>query len=152
MNCRESILAQLKDKELGEKDLITLLPDFSAGEIKYYFATLIAEGTIVSRQVNGVIHVSLHDKEEKNYIVCLSLQMARFSPNNVSEGSINKICCKCGKEVILSRSGQKMMAENPNSDTVCMGCVEVLQKEKADLKMGVVPGALEEALKHIKGK
>lgn len=97
----------------------------------------------------------MSNDDEKKVVICLTVQMGRWNPKSVAEGSIEKNCSLCGTPVFLSQSGQKMLAEVPDLMLVCMPCMPKLQQqakaEGEDLKFGgALPGALEEALDNIR--
>ena len=89
---------------------------------------------------------------EKTVIGCMSVQMAAWNPQNITEGSIVKQCDFCGLDVYLSISGQKMYESQP-CQLICIPCTMELKKdcdEKGEeIKCDVVPGAFEELKDHI---
>lgn len=152
MNLRDAILEQFRkkpDTELTPGNLIPLLPDFQEGEINNELKVMLTEGLLVSRRVNGVLHISVPEDQDKTYIVCISTQLAQFNPNSVTEGAVKKNCSICGKSVILSVNGQKMLGQNPKVELACMPCYEKIGKENAEVRTGIVPGAFREVMNHI---
>ena len=93
------------------------------------------------------------DEPEATYIVCLTKKMGEWNPNSVAEGSEIRRCETCGTSVWIAQAGQKMKAERPDAQLICMPCVikmqQAAEKKGEDVKVGIVPGAAEEALRNI---
>ena len=83
-------------------------------------------------------------------IVCLTVQMGDWNPISVVEGSIKKNCHKCGIPVYLSLSGQKHLQNNPTASLLCITCTQKEIENDDDVKFGVVPGGIDEAIDHLK--
>ena len=89
------------------------------------------------------------NEDEPCAIVCLTVQMGDWNPDAVVEGSIKKNCSKCGIPVYLSLSGQKHLQNNPTASLLCINCTQKVMKDDDDVKVSVVPGAIEEARDHF---
>jgi hypothetical protein len=94
------------------------------------------------------------DKEEPTCIVCITVQFGQWNPDCVTEGCIVKNCSRCGIDVYVSKSGQKMMEGNGQVFLTCINCLQKFleeEKQKGEpVKFGQIPGAIEEAIDHIK--
>jgi len=96
------------------------------------------------------------EPENQIYIGCMTVQMGLWNPTAVADGSIVKQCGTCGSDIHLSLSSQKFIEEKPQAHLICIPCIQkntIEEKAKAHGEKvvfeGAVPGAIEEALKHI---
>ena len=79
---------------------------------------------------------------DANCIVCMRVADSHFQL--IVQGSIKMPCSQCKELVFLSKSGQQMLKESPESIIVCMECVDISQVDKITL----VSGAIKEASNH----
>lgn len=87
---------------------------------------------------------------EENCIVCLTAQMGTWNPLCVVKGSIVKQCGICGVDVVLSISGQELLAKNPGTNLACLPCIQKkIEANPEHFDVDLVPGAVEEGLAHI---
>lgn len=92
--------------------------------------------------------------DDQQCIVCITVQYGDWNPSCIALGSVKKQCDDCKNLIYLSKSGQALLAAAPQTKLFCQNCVaKELEAQKAkgeEIKMAVLPGALNEALDNIK--
>jgi hypothetical protein len=88
-------------------------------------------------------------KEEPIYIGCMTKQMGLWNPSHVARGCVVKQCGTCGTDVHLAPTSQKFLQEKPHAKLICMPCLKKKSSDNEMKFMGVVPGAVNEAIDNI---
>lgn len=90
------------------------------------------------------------ENQEDTYVGCMTSQMADWNPANVVKGSTTDKCSVCSINVSISPSTKNFIEKNSKAKLICMPCMEKgAIGEKVEFA-GAVPGALQEAIKHLK--
>ena len=67
------------------------------------------------------ISEKINDKEV--LIACITVQMGKWNPLTIVEGSIIKSCHTCNVDIQVSPSSQNLMSEQ-NATLICLSCLE----------------------------
>ena len=88
----------------------------------------------------------LGEAEEPQLLMCVKVAQMR-----ALYGSTRADCAKCRTAVWVSVSGQAAIKENPKLQICCMECAtKEMQQSGEDMKFSVVPGAIEEMIRHFR--
>lgn len=84
-------------------------------------------------------------KQKPDMLVCARLDR----PEHHVRGSVRgHHCARCHTEVVVARSGQRVLREWPAIEIACLACAKV-EMDKDDTTVEGAPGALEEFLEDL---
>lgn len=88
---------------------------------------------------------------EDKLIMCITTRQGEENPDAVVPGCIVGECCLCQEPIYVAPTSQEAVKKDPDFLLGCMNCVlKEIVKNDAPLHLKFLPGALKNAVDHLK--